>query len=548
MKNEKWIEEIMNVSPLDLPDYLQECDFYNRQRAEDLLREIDEKYTGKDGVIGSFVAPAFLNILTNVGRELNIKPIKKIMNMGLSPDRVITELSNFSYDDNLENEYTNENDLNNFKQTDREYDRKKYEDKQKLRKYREEYFDSKTGVDEYTGKRIYDNKSDAEARNYTKVTEHVQNVDHIMPLKDKFDEISNVPALSDDDIKRILNIKENYAITNESLNKSKRDAKNSDYINKNKDLDEKTKKLMIEKENSANKAINKEVNKTIVKNIGVDSVNNAVGDVILLGIKASYYEVTDSIRNGVIHKTNTTTKIAEASYRIKRVIKYVLSKIKDVFTENIFEFLKSMLINFASLLINMLVDVFKNIAKIVIGGIDAIIQAVKIITVPSDTMTAAQKSDAIVKLIASTAVLFIGDITKTLLTKVGVPEKFIGIANAFTLGIISAVIGYALDKIDLFGAKIDTRMQRVNEIFNERIDEIEKDAEQFKMVTIELLETQKNMFDDTKGKLMTSIDNDDSQGVLDGSYELSKFFNVDLGYSNSEEFTEYLDNNPVIEF
>lgn len=207
-----------------------------------------------------------------------------------------------------------------------------------------------------------------------------------------------------------------------------------------------------------------------------------------------------------------------------------------------------MLINFASLLINMLVDVFKNIAKIVIGGIDAIIQAVKIITVPSDTMTAAQKSDAIVKLIASTAVLFIGDITKTLLTKVGVPEKFIGIANAFTLGIISAVIGYALDKIDLFGAKIDTRMQRVNEIFNERIDEIEKDAEQFKMVTIELLETQKNMFDDTKGKLMTSIDNDDSQGVLDGSYELSKFFNVDLGYSNSEEFTEYLDNNPVIEF
>ncbi|GEQ15939.1 MULTISPECIES: hypothetical protein [Clostridium] len=548
MKNEKWIEEIMNVSPLDLPDYLQECDFYNRQRAEDLLREIDEKYTGKDGVIGSFVAPAFLNILTNVGRELNIKPIKKIMNMGLSPDRVITELSNFSYDDNLENEYTNENDLNNFKQTDREYDRKKYEDKQKLRKYREEYFDSKTGVDEYTGKRIYDNKSDAEARNYTKVTEHVQNVDHIMPLKDKFDEISNVPALSDDDIKRILNIKENYAITNESLNKSKRDAKNSDYINKNKDLDEKTKKLMIEKENSANKAINKEVNKTIVKNIGVDSVNNAVGDVILLGIKASYYEVTDSIRNGVIHKTNTTTKIAAASYRIKRVIKYVLSKIKDVFTENIFEFLKSMLINFASLLINMLVDVFKNIAKIVIGGIDAIIQAVKIITVPSDTMTAAQKSDAIVKLIASTAVLFIGDITKTLLTKVGVPEKFIGIANAFTLGIISAVIGYALDKIDLFGAKIDTRMQRVNEIFNERIDEIEKDAEQFKMVTIELLETQKNMFDDTKGKLMTSIDNDDSQGVLDGSYELSKFFNVDLGYSNSEEFTEYLDNNPVIEF
>ncbi|MGY5217548.1 hypothetical protein [Clostridium butyricum] len=548
MKNEKWIEEIMNVSPLDLPDYLQECDFYNRQRAEDLLREIDEKYTGKDGVIGSFVAPAFLNILTNVGRELNIKPIKKIMNMGLSPDRVITELSNFSYDDNLENEYTNENDLNNFKQTDREYDRKKYEDKQKLRKYREEYFDSKTGVDEYTGKRIYDNKSDAEARNYTKVTEHVQNVDHIMPLKDKFDEISNVPALSDDDIKRILNIKENYAITNENLNKSKRDAKNSDYINKNKDLDEKTKKLMIEKENSANKAINKEVNKTIVKNIGVDSVNNAVGDVILLGIKASYYEVTDSIRNGVIHKTNTTTKIAAASYRIKRVIKYVLSKIKYVFTENIFEFLKSMLINFASLLINMLVDVFKNIAKIVIGGIDAIIQAVKIITVPSDTMTAAQKSDAIVKLIASTAVLFIGDITKTLLTKVGVPEKFIGIANAFTLGIISAVIGYALDKIDLFGAKIDTRMQRVNEIFNERIDEIEKDAEQFKMVTIELLETQKNMFDDTKGKLMTSIDNDDSQGVLDGSYELSKFFNVDLGYSNSEEFTEYLDNNPVIEF
>lgn len=554
MKDENWIEEINKISPLDLPSYLQECDFYDRQSGEELLREIDAKYTGKEGTINAFVAPAFLNILTNIGRELDIKPIKNLMKMGLTPDRVVSELSNFSYEDDFEAGHVNENDLENFKRTDREYKRDKYEDKKKLKEYRDEHFKNdqgntnKTGKDEYTDGTVYNKQADAKKRNYEENYKHTSDIDHIVPLSDKFKEISNVPALSDEDIKRILNTSDNYATTNSTLNRSKGDSSNSKYVEDHPELDEKTKRIMLEKEKAANKALNKDINQTIVRNVGKDSANNAIGDVILLGIKASYYEVTESIRKGVTYKTNVTTKIAAFTYRIKRVFKYVLFKLKDVISSNVFQFIKSLLINFASLLIGFLTDIFKNIAKIVIGGIDAIIQAVKILTSPSETMTAAQKADAVVKLVASTAVLFIGDITKTLLSKVGIPEKFVGIANAFVLGILAAFIGYALDKIDLFGAKIDTRIQRVNEIFNERINEIENDTEVFKNRTIGILKAQKEMFGQIREKVIAALDNDDSQGVVDGSYEVAKFLGVDIEYSNTEEFKEYLGKNTVIEF
>lgn len=553
MEEREFVETLKGISPLDLPNYLKDCEFYNRQSGEDLIREIDEKYTGKNGIIHSLVAPAFVNILGNVSRELNVKPIKKMMKMGVTPDRLISELYNFNYDNDFSVDNVSENDLQNIHNAHtRKYNRKMYEDTTALKKYKRKHFKNKNNEkvkmaeDEYTGKLIYEKEADADKRNYSKKTKHFSHVDHIVPLKDKFDEISNIPALKDEDIKRILNMEENYAVTNANLNSSKKDKSNKEYTDMNTELDEKTKDIMMKKHKTANAAMNKEIGKTVIKNVGADSMDEAVGDVIMLGIKASFFEVTDSIKNGITHKTNLTTKIAAFSYRIKRVVKFVLFKLKEIVSSNIFEFLKSIFINIASMLIGMITGIFKNIAKIIVNGFTAIVQAVKIMMAPAEEMTFAQKADAVVKLVASTAVLFIGDVTKTLLTRVGVPEKFVSIANAFLLGFVTAFIGYALDKIDIFGAKIDVRRQRINEIFNARIDEINNNAKDFRDNTLIILERQMKDFKGLQSNILKYINEDNHQAVLETSFEIAEFFDVDLEYNNTKEFVDYIDNNGLV--
>lgn len=70
----------------------------------------------------------------------------------------------------------------------------------------------------------------------------------------------------------------------------------------------------------------------------------------------------------------------------------------------------------------------------------------------------------------------------------------------------------------------------------------------FKNRTIGILKAQKEMFGQIREKVIAALDNDDSQGVVDGSYEVAKFLGVDIEYSNTEEFKEYLGKNTVIEF
>lgn len=100
-------------------------------------------------------------------------------------------------------------------------DRAKYDDTAKRKQFKEEvYGERKTITDPYTGKTLHKD-ADAALNKYGKnyANEHKSQTDHTIPLKKVVDRNKNNTFLSDEDIKEIANIKENYKEINGSLRK-----------------------------------------------------------------------------------------------------------------------------------------------------------------------------------------------------------------------------------------------------------------------------------------------------------------------------------------
>ena len=106
---------------------------------------------------------------------------------------------------------------------------------------------------------------------------HNSETDHIVPLHTIFTQLQNNSGLSDGDIKRIANQEYNFAVTARLVNNPKRDMSNSEFIAKQDELKSQGKPYvelspevranMIQMERDAQKAINKSVNNTVIKNL-----------------------------------------------------------------------------------------------------------------------------------------------------------------------------------------------------------------------------------------------------------------------------------------
>ena len=108
-------------------------------------------------------------------------------------------------------------------------------------------------------------------------------------------------------------------------------------------------------------------------------------------------------------------------------------------------------------------------------------------------------------------------------------------------GIASAMFMYLLDKVDIFSVKAEKRRDRIIEIFDERIREIEEAADACNIVALETLRKQREEFEDISGRIDQGLNEDNIVSINQGLYEMAKFMNVDLEYSDTEEFCDYMD-------
>ena len=99
----------------------------------------------------------------------------------------------------------------------------------------------------------------------------------------------------------------------------------------------------------------------------------------------------------------------------------------------------------------------------------------------------------------------------------------------------------------MFSAKAEQRYQRIKEIFDERIEDIEQAREAFNIQSIEVLKKQRIQFDNISSNVKNALAQNDIASVNDALYSMANFYKVNLPYKSTEEFVCYFDEKGVLE-
>lgn len=488
-----------------------------------------------------------------------------------------------------------------------EYIRSNLEDSSAMNDYKEKQRHGEKKIkDEYTEKdNLYVSQNNM-PDNYNDETHRKQaQPDHIVPLKQLHEQYKHNYALDDSDLKRIANSESNLAITSAEINQVKRDMTNKQYIEwmdeHGKPLDENTKKIMLQKQKEATKSIESDVNKTVAKNlVGKGQVdekamknavnefkeNNgqapteeqrnqieqnlikkktneirgtavknaagqakdyAVGNLILFIVKPIYYEISDIFKNGLKEGVGADSGSQALGIRFTRVKKYVMTHAKAFFGDSILDFVKGFVSSLIEGIISLFVGMLKQVLKILKEGVKILVGSVQILFGKNaKAMSPAQKGDAIIKLIGGSVIAISGVALESLLNKIGIGDPWSVVLSTMLSGIASALFMYILNKADLFSTKAERRYERVKEIFDERIKDVQEATELFDRVALETMKEQRLQFESIQEEINTGLESNDIDSINTGLYKLADFMKVDLSYSNTKEFCDYMDSEEVL--
>ena len=251
-------------------------------------------------------------------------------------------------------------------------------------------------------------------------------------------------------------------------------------------------------------------------------------------------------KNGIKEGVDAESTMQAFKIRFGRVKRYVLDNALAFLGDNIWEFVKGFLSSLVEGIISLFVGVFKQILKVVKEGIMVLMKSGKILFgKESKLMSAAEKGDAIIKILGGSVIAICGIGIEALLNKIGIMEPWSIILSTILSGIVSSLFMLLLDKIDLFSVKAEKRRKRIEEIFDERIKDI-KDAEQtFNNAAIETMRSQKLQFIEIEKNINEGIQSNDINSINSALFSLASFMNVDLGYKNQTEFVDRFDDMDI---
>ena len=269
----------------------------------------------------------------------------------------------------------------------------------------------------------------------------------------------------------------------------------------------KAERAQIDKKLARKKAIG--IHKGNAKAAGKQTLFYALGSAVLMILKPLYYEIKDGFVNGFEEGVNATSYKEALKIRFGRVKNYIGAQISNLW--NILGSIMDMLKNFISALVegllSMFVGIFKKIFRVLKEGIKAFMEAWPILFgKESKNMTAAQKGDAIIKILGGSAVALCGIGIDMLLDKLAfIPEELRGVVTTLLSGLASTLMFYALDKADLFNVKADQRNQRIDEIYIERIKDTTENTQGFEEIATKAYKEQVIQFESMMENLRNSI-------------------------------------------
>ena len=430
------IEELRKASPLSVPSKLIELEFHDQETAFEIYDKISAQFE-KEDLIDNIINPTICTVIDGI---LALPCFNGAgQKVGLSAQRVMNECKSFNYDwkcsflmpDSQVESRNNAEDTKKWSDENRsEYDRSKYENIYEMNRYKKERIKANGGrvnmEDEYRMTRdISATRAGSDKRRNDPKFEHVAETDHIIPLHNIFEELKTNSGLSDEDIRRIANQDENFAVTGRMVNNPKRDMTNKEFIAEQErlkaegkpyiELSDEVKANMIRMEEKAQSEIDGSVNDTILRNLSgrghadraeikqaieikekelgrklnkeeakhimheqaikktkeiygnaaksaaKQGLMYAFGNAILMIIKPLYYELKDGFMNGFAGGVNAKSVKEAFKIRFTRILDYFWSQLKEI--KNYLGGFMDFIKNFISSLIESLLNMFVGIFK-----------------------------------------------------------------------------------------------------------------------------------------------------------------------------------------
>lgn len=576
--------KLNGCSPLQASKVLIDTELFEQKSSLDVLNEIYDHFESKDSLIDELVTPIGLNVLDGIISHKKLK----LNRTGITASRIWNEIKGFDYS----TAGINASSLSNKQQLEwwlrlfADYDRKSQTSQHNLKKSKDEHFGDDAKANSSIEKKengdpveLYRSQKDAESAGEKNLA---SDTDHVVPVKQLSDRFAKNALLTEKDIANITDADYNLIEISSELNRMKGAGSFKDLHDKKKKLQEKNdsgEKLTsqerkdLEKlegisdetlengieaeEKASEKALeqaqdcaveNIKNNKAaIVKKAGGQALEQGayqlLGTAVIETIKPIFYELSDSIQNG-FEKGVEAKSLSEAiKRRFSRIWYYLCQVILPTLKGAVKDFFQ----NFSKILIEgvlgLVTGIFKNVLKILSEGFSAIISSVKILCSDSEEMSAAQKGDAIVKLLASTISTFVVFYFSETITKL-IPDPFDEVVVAIASGIASTLVVYLIDKIDLFSLKDERRSELVAEIFKERIEQIKKNTDAFNAASVEILAKQKLAFNKLYQDFESGINNDFD--VVNDVNKIADFMNIDVKVKDTESFLDMLQREKLL--
>lgn len=597
-------ERIRNASPLELAKVLNEAELFDKKTSREVVDEVYKEFQNSNDLVEKLVIPIFTSVADGLLEATSAT--RAMRKKGLTATRLVQECRAFSYSDQnmgsgLPDGYTEWKNMSertkaDFKKYGDEnrasYDRSLYEDKDRLNEYKNQRFNENGGrinaTDEYTNKKnVYRERTNPDGRRNIEQYKHSHQaeVDHIVPLEKIHEQFKGNYALTDADIKNIANKDSNYALTSAHINRgegysgkgSKGKMTNEEFIadqrerertgRPNQGLTEAEKQNMLSMGKEAQKQLERDANSAIFSNItgrgtgksseiigktagnaASQSKDYAVGNVILYLIKPLYYEISDILKNGLKDGVNATSVSEAFKIRFNRIKNYLYSNLTNFIGTSIWDFIKGFISSLIEGIIGLFIGIFRQILKVIKEGIKIFVNSCKILFgKESKNMSAAEKGDAITKILGTGIIAICGVGIEALLNRIGIMAPWSIVLSTILSGIASALFMYLLDEIDLFSVKAERRKARIEEIFNERIKDIKEAEATYNLAALETMRSQRLQFDSISMAIHNGIEHNNIDIINKGLYSMASFFGVDLGYKNTDEFVNYFDGLDTIE-
>ncbi len=370
------------------------------------------------------------------------------------------------------------------------------------------------------------------------------NLDHIISAKEiSEDRIRILAGLKGEDL---ANSPENLIITNESLNKSKSAYSMNEFLNREKNREEKrysedSIKRMENLDKRARKAYKTKLNIAYYtsSNFRKDLLTSSANVGVRMGLRQAVGFLLTEVVFTVMDefKKLKTEKLDEIFAAISNGIKKGFENAKLKYKELISKFKDGVIAGIIGSLTTTLTNIFfttsKNIIRVIRQSWVSLVEALKIVLFNPDNLPFGERMRAVAKIFATTASVIVSIVVREVLTKIGIAaipvvgDVLVTFIEILSMGLTSCTLLYFLDRSEMVNKAVNflnnlPTISNALYYYKEQAKYFEQYAAQILSIDVENFEREVEKFNSIANKLENAKDENELNSILVGFYKEMK--------------------------